>query len=425
MNLIPDTGVNYMFLDLNSFFASCEQEDYPDLRGEPVIVVPCDTEYTCAIAASYEAKAFGIKTGTKVLEARQLCPKLRVVPARPKAYVEYHHKVIEEVVKYTPIRKIWSIDEFDSRLMERHRTREGATTLGKQIQQGLYENVGRYIRASIGFAPNSFLGKLATALQKPNGLVVLEGKDLPHKLENLELRDLCGVGHNMEKRLQRSGIFTVLDLWHCDPKRARAIWRSVGGERFWYNLHGVQIPETETNRSCIGHSRVLDTDLRDHASAFQIMRRLATKAVQRMRREGYLATHISLSVKGVLRERWRDDIRVPQTDDVRDILRHLENLWKNGAVHYVPGRMKQVNVLMSGLIEKAHATGDLFTQTPTPEARRQQRLNGKPIEDVMENINRKFGAQTINFGMIPVLNGSPIGTKIAFSRVPDMAEFAE
>ncbi len=429
MNLIPATGVNYMFLDLNSFFASCEQEDFPDLRGEPIIVVPCDSDYTCAIAASYEAKAYGVKTGTKVHEAKRLIgKKLRVVPARHKAYRQYHDKVIEEVVKYTPIRRIWSIDEFDSRLMERHRTREGAHALGMQIKKGLRENIGPCIKASIGFAPNSYLGKMATDMKKPDGLVILEGKDLPHALDGLSLRDLCGIGESMEKRLIRAGVRSVRDLWNCSPKQARAIWHSVGGERFWYNLHGVVIPETETERNCIGHSRVLDTHLRDPDAAFQVMRRLISKAVQRMRREGFMTCHLTLSVRTVRDERWGIDLKIPQTDDVRDIIHFFEELWRSGIMPRLRDRVKHVSVLLSGLVETAHATDDMFLRLERQQRKQElavRRTMPTPLETIMEKINGKFGPQTINLGMIPDLNGAPIGTKIAFSRVPDMAEFGE
>lgn len=419
--LVPEFGVKYMFMDLNSYFASCEQQDFPDLRGRAVVVAPSDTDYTCAIAASYEAKAFGIKTGTKILDAKRLCPSVVVMPARHKAYMEYHHRIVEEVVKHTPVGKIWSIDELDSRLMPRHQTREAAIELGLKIKQGLRSNVGAHVKASIAFAPNSFLGKTGTELQKPDGLVVIEGKDLPHILNTLDLSDLCGIGFNMRRRLQRAGIHTIDDLWHCSPKRARAIWRSVGGERFWYNLHGVDIPQAPTNRACIGHSRVLDPEHRSEHNAFQIMRRLVTKAVQRLRRENYLTRHISLSIKGTNNERWWCDLKIPQTDDVRTLLHYFEDLWINGARFAVSDRYKHVSIVLSGLIEKSHATGDLFETMIRDDLIDKT----KPLDKAMETINGKFGPQTINFGLVPDLKGAPIGTKIAFSRVPNDEEFRE
>ena len=109
-------GLKWLFFDLNSYFASVEQQENPALRGKPVAVVPMQSDYTCAIAASYEAKAYGIKTGTRILDAKQMCPNLICVPARHDIYVQYHNRILEEFIKLAPINKVWSIDELSSRL---------------------------------------------------------------------------------------------------------------------------------------------------------------------------------------------------------------------------------------------------------------------------------------------------------------------
>lgn len=420
MNILEaDTGLNYLFLDLNSYFASVEQQDNPALRGKPIAVVPMDSDGTCAIAASYEAKAFGVKTGTKIFDAKRMCPGLICVPARHGLYRKYHDLVLEEFVKHTPIRKVWSIDECDSRLMLRHRTKEAAIDLAKQIKKGIAQNVGGHIKASIGIAPNSFLAKVATDMQKPDGLVVLEAHDMAGKLFQLELRDLPGIGPNMEIRLRKAGIGSIEDLWHCPPKHARRIWGGVGGERFWYNLHGVQVPESVTERGVIGHSRVLDPELREPHHAYQIARRLTAKAMQRMRREEFLATQFTLYVKSAEGHwRWSADYKMNQTDEVTDALAALQKLWFPHVGRNLPGRLLQVGINLHGLVPKDKATGDLFDFAKTSPKRRH-------IDAAMEEVNKRFGPQTVNLGMIPVLSGAPIGTKIAFSRVPDQAEFLE
>lgn len=114
-----EPGLKWLFLDLNSYFASVEQQERPHLRGKPVAVVPMETDHTCAIAASYEAKAYGIKTGTMIRDAKKMCPNLTCVLARHDKYVEYHHKIVDEIALHTPINKIWSIDELSSRLPPR------------------------------------------------------------------------------------------------------------------------------------------------------------------------------------------------------------------------------------------------------------------------------------------------------------------
>src|ERR1700730_3501641 len=126
--------LRWLVLDLNSFFASCEQQEDPELRGKPVIVVPATVETTCAIAASYPAKAFGIKTGTLVHEARRLCPVVRLVPAHHKLYVEYHHRILEAIDRHIPVEDVMSIDEVACRLDRRQQEPAVARTLAQSIK---------------------------------------------------------------------------------------------------------------------------------------------------------------------------------------------------------------------------------------------------------------------------------------------------
>ena len=129
-----ELGLNTLFLDLNSYFASVEQNENPDLRGKPVAVVPMMTDATCAIAASYEAKAYGVKTGTKIYDAKRMCPHLRLVLARHDVYTRYHLKVLEATNKHIPVTKKWSIDEFHCDLMGREKIPENARALAMRIK---------------------------------------------------------------------------------------------------------------------------------------------------------------------------------------------------------------------------------------------------------------------------------------------------
>ena len=110
-------SVEFLFFDLNAFFASVEQQDDPRLRGKPIGVLPADSEGTCVITASYEAKAFGISTGTRLKEARRLCPDLVVIPARHEVYIDYHDRILKEVRRHLPVEEVCSIDEGVCRLI--------------------------------------------------------------------------------------------------------------------------------------------------------------------------------------------------------------------------------------------------------------------------------------------------------------------
>ena len=166
-------SLNWLYLDLNSYFASVEQQINDKLRNKPVAIVPTLTDATCAIAASYEAKSYGIKTGTMIYEAKRLCPELICIQANHENYVEYHHKILTEINKYIPIEIIASIDEVACKLIGKECQEYQARQLAKTIKKGLEKNIGEYIRCSIGIAPNRFLAKTASNLEKPNGLQIL------------------------------------------------------------------------------------------------------------------------------------------------------------------------------------------------------------------------------------------------------------
>ncbi|HZV61315.1 MAG TPA: DNA polymerase, partial [Methylophilaceae bacterium] len=142
-----------LYVDFNSYFASVEQQEVPELRGKPIGVLPIMAETTCCIAASYEAKAFGVKTGTPVREARKLCPNIIFVEARPYLYVEYHHRLVEMVESCTPVERTLSIDEMVCRLTGTQQQKENALSLAARIKSTLADKAGICIRSSIGIAP--------------------------------------------------------------------------------------------------------------------------------------------------------------------------------------------------------------------------------------------------------------------------------
>ncbi|MBI1326858.1 MAG: impB/mucB/samB family protein [Alphaproteobacteria bacterium] len=419
----PVSGPKWLFLDLNSYFASVEQQENPQLRGKPIAIVPMMTDGTCAIAASREAKKYGIKTGTKIYDARKMCPQLHTVLARHDKYVDYHHRVINEVIKHTPINKVWSIDELSSRLPPNKQNSESATQVALRIKKALAENVGTHITCSIGIAPNGFLAKVASDMQKPNGLVILTHQNLTEKLFALELRDLPGINVAMEERLNRAGITSVEDLWNISPKHARKVWGSVEGERFWYNLHGFDVPDRETNRSMVGHSRILDTALRAPTQAKQVTRRLTVKAASRLRRMEMHATRFDLSVRTDDKRAWSGGVQLQPSQDNFTFLKALDELWGGMLDVLKPRRLKKVSVTMHGLVNTRQITPDLFDSTSERYKDLQQK--NLSLSQVIDDLNKRYGAETVQYGPAPRTAAGYIGTKVAFNRIPEMAEFHE
>src|SRR5438132_9853363 len=206
-------AVQWLFLDLNAFFASCEQQQSPALRGKPVIVVQTLTDSAVALAASYAAKAFGIKTGTLVRDARRICPHVIPVQANHRLYTDYHERILKAVDTCLPIEKVLSIDEMACRLMGTERQAPAARALALKVKRALREQLGECLTCSIGLAPNVFLGKVGSDLQKPDGLVVITKDAPPEILIGLDLQEIYGIGARMEQRLHHAGIVTVEQLW--------------------------------------------------------------------------------------------------------------------------------------------------------------------------------------------------------------------
>ncbi|MGH1375858.1 MAG: Y-family DNA polymerase [Alphaproteobacteria bacterium] len=424
-----EPGIKWLFMDLNSYFASVEQQENPNLRGKPVIVTPMQTDYTCAIAASYEAKAYGIKTGTMVSDAKNMCPNLHCVQAQHDTYVAYHNRIIEEVVKHTPINRIWSIDELSSRIPPAKRTANGAQKIAKKIKDGLHENIGEAINCSIGFAPNSLLAKIACEMHKPDGLTILRQEDLPHKILHLQLTDIPGIGKNIKKRLNTSRIYTVEDFWNISPKHARKIWGSVAGERFWYLIHGYDIEPQETNTSLFGHSRVLDPDLRTPEKARLIARKLTSKAAKRMRSKEYYAQNISLSVRTKNNYKSNRCCKIYAAQDTFTLIQFIDGMWyeilqeiqNNDANFLRNNSIKKVSISLSNLIKKEDITDEIFHTKIRENLDIEEHKNA--LTHAIDSLQQKYKKDVVSLGTCPKTSAGFVGTKISFSRVPDAEEF--
>ncbi len=420
-----DAKLNSLYVDFNSYFASVEQQTRPETRGRPVVVVPSMTEATCAIAASYEAKALGIKTGTKIYEAKKLCPELICVQADHQKYIEFHEAILHEVDKYIPIHKVYSVDEFVCKLQGKEQTVQGAINLAKQIKKGIHENVGGCITSSIGVAQNRFLAKLATEIEKPNGLVLLQGEDLPHKLFQLKLSDICGIGKSMEYRLRMNGIATIADLYSLSPKHMRSIWHSVGGERMWYNLRGYDLPDVETNKTTIGHSHILAPERRPQKKAKIVAQRLTLKAASRLRRYGMHAKAMDLSVRFENGPKVGYSKNFYQANDNFTFLEVLKGLWSAIGKSYIPNaRIKKVSITLHNLIEDDKIQPEFFDDNKIFKDQFIVQKHEK-VSVAMDKLNSKYGRDTIVIGFSPNISSDFSGTKIAFNRIPESQEFYE
>jgi DNA polymerase IV len=420
---IPALSLRWLYVDFNSYFASVEQQLRPELRGKPIAVVPVETDSTCAIAASYEAKAFGVKTGTPIYEAKRLCPGLVCVLARHERYVEFHHGLVEEIERYIPVTAVCSIDEVACRLMDNEISVERSTEIARSIKSGIAKSIGPYMRCSIGIAPNRYLAKVGTELQKPDGLVMLRAEDLPQKLFSLKLRGLPGVGANIERRIQAAGITDLPGLFALNPQQMRTIWGSVWGEKLWYLVRGMELPDDTTTRRSIGHSHVMAPELRDPVKAKDVARRLTLKAVSRLRRMEYYAGAMSFSARLENDTRVHAEERFYRAQDNKTLLDLFDKLWTQALRRSRGVRIRKVSVTLSDLVAATDLQPDLFANLP--DADLAARSKSERLSRAMDTINHRFGRDSILVGMTPSQGQSFSGTKIAFTRIPDEDEFLE
>lgn len=419
----PPTGLRWLYVDFNSYFASVEQQLNPRLRGKPIIVIPVATDATCAIAASYEAKAFGISTGTPVYEAKKICPDIICVLAQHEYYVEFHERLLDEIDRHIPVTAVCSIDEMACRLMNNEISIARSTAIAHAIKAGIAQNIGEYMRCSIGIAPNKYLAKIATDMQKPDGLTILQPHDLPEKLFTLTLRDLTGIGHNMEQRLNRAGIYDMKKLLSLQPKHMRAVWGSVLGEKMWYYLRGYEVPEQATARSSIGHSHMLAPEMRPPAQAWHIARRLTVKATARLRRMDYYAGAFSLSIRTENGLSLGLEARCPPAQDSFVFLQIMEDMWRALMAEVKNQRIKKISVTLYAMVPTNQVQPDLFdTVSKTAEKTRD---HSQKLSQAMDVLNQKFGKDTVLLGMTAQQGKAFTGTKIAFTRIPDREEFLE
>src|SRR6185312_1194090 len=402
-------AVNWLLMDLNAYFASAEQQARPELRGKPVAVAALDTPNTVCIAASYEARPYGVKTGVKLSEARRLCPQLVLVEARPKVYVEYHHKILAALERCVPVSQVLSIDEAACRLTGLERWLPNALAIAQAIKQEL-RGVGEVLRCSIGLAPSRYLAKVASDMQKPDGLTVLLESELPQALFKLALRDLPGVGPRTEERLRQKGVHAVEQLCAFDRDGLRRLWGGVWGERMWHWLRGADFDMPERERKSLSRQHVLAPEHRTRAAAFPVVQKLLHSAAAELRRLDLWTGDLAVKVKFLGgRKDWHAHRRLAPCRDSFQMQSILAELWKACP----DAKPILVAVALSDLTASADAPPALFTAAGEQRATR--------ANAVMDDLNRRFGAQTLLPASLQTVRNAA-RPAIGFRRTPEFED---
>lgn len=408
---MPIDSLSWLFLDLNSYFASVEQELRPELRGRPIAIVPVKAETTCCIAASYEARAYGIRTGCAVRSARSLCPHIELVEARPKLYVEMHHRIVAAIEACVPIEAVLSCDEFICKLVGSQRFASKAVPLAAAVKASIRARAGATLRCSIGLGPSRLLAKIAAEMQKPDGLMLIERRNLPEALYCLKLSDIPGVGERMEGRLRRAGVNSVRELCALSRERVGRLWGSVVGERLWLELHGEDLPPAATRPlQTISRQHILPPEMRTPEGCRGVALKLLHDCVRRMRRQGMGAGGLGLAVFYLQHEHAFEAHRpIPFSKEVLTLQEHFSPLLAG-----VPRQTAQsVCVFLTHL--EAEPTAELF---PSPQNEKRAALAG-----AMEKVHSRFGKNAVFLGSVHgTREAAP--ARISFGPPPPLEEFS-
>lgn len=285
-----------MHVDMDAFFASIEQLDHPEYKGHPVIVGGLSSRGVVA-TCSYEARTFGVHSAMPISRAKKLCPDGIYVYPRMDRYKEVSHQIFSIMKEFTPYIEPLSIDEAFLEVSGMSTIYSGPKALGRAIKERVYEETGLIISA--GLAPNKFLAKLASDLDKPDGLVVIPYGREKEVLAPLPIKRIWGVGPHTEKRL-KSGGFSLMRHIQVLPNESSLI-PLVGNQarRIWELANGIDDRPVETDRKIqsIGAEETYEEDLVNGSAIELEFRYFANRLSKRLRKCNLLGQTVSIKVR--------------------------------------------------------------------------------------------------------------------------------
>lgn len=321
----PPKDFQVLFLDMNSFFASVEQQVRPELRGIPVGVTPYVGGTGCIIAASRESKEYGIRTGCLVREAKKICPRVQILEARPALYTLYHKEIKKVIESFSPYFQPLSIDEFVIFLTLREQNSQAARKLGQAIKDRIRLKVGDFLTCSVGIGPSRFLAKMAGERRKPDGLTIVKLSELEEFYSKIKLLDITGINQRLEFGLKKFGIDSPLNFYHTDLPRLRSALGHAG-RLWWYRLRGYEVDEQISQTKTIGHSHVLPPESRNIEGAKSVIRKLIYKSAYRLRQGEYLAGGVFVAVSFYNGPSFRRGVKVSPFSDTKSFIEHVNKI---------------------------------------------------------------------------------------------------
>ena len=309
-----------MYVDMNSYFASCEQQRHPELRGKPVGVLTYDSPNVAVIAASIEAKRMGVKTGMRLGDCRLLCPGMITTTTHPAWYRTIHVDIMAILRRYCDDVIAKSIDEALMNFTSYRLVYNDFHSIARQIKKDITARYD-YLTCSIGIAPNTFLAKLATELQKPDGLIEITPDNIDGYLATLKLTDLPGIASNNERRLQMIGIKSPLEMRHTSAALLRKAFGGIVGD-YWHkrlNFMEVDINSNASSKTMSAARTLSRAQRADRQIMESMLIALCMRLEQRMVMAGIFCREVCLSVRYWDGRSWDTKIKLadPEQDGMR------------------------------------------------------------------------------------------------------------
>ena len=378
-------------MDLDAFFASCEQQEHPEYQGRPVVVGAIPGHRGVVAAASYEARRFGIHSAMPISEAFRRCPDAVFLRPDMEKYRHQSRQVFQILETLAPTVEAASIDEAYLDVSGLEKLLGTPESIGREIKQRIFTGTG--LTASVGIGPNRLIAKLGSEYHKPDGLTVVSPEQVLDFLAPMPVANLRGLGRQTQKIFNRLGISTVAQLraipladleQHLGKKAAASFNRQAFGIASDQILPGQR-------RKSISKETTFETDINDNRVLHDALRRLAADVARTARRECLSGSVITLKIRFEGFETYtRQYKRTTPTHDEREMLKTAWRLFLDGKLPNKPVRL--IGIGISGWEEHQPAQADLFDQ---PE----QQEDNKQLLKTIDAVTEKFGKNLLQVGM--------------------------
>lgn len=374
---------------MNAFFASVEQQNKPELRGKPIAVIG-SAKRTVLTTCSYEARAFGVKTGMNTWQAKQKCPDIIFVVGDNKKYTHTSSEIVKLMLHYTPLVEVFSIDE------------AFLDVTGSMSLYGTAENIAHLLKAqikhhfgitcSVGIAPNKLLAKLASDMQKPDGLTVIRPDEVERKLEHIPVKDLCGVGSKTARQLSLLGISICGELGRFPVNILKKKFGIIG-ERLSLMGRGIDdspvIPSEDAEEvKSVGHSMTLERDIEDRQEILKFLLQLSEMVGRRARRYSVWGKTITLSIRYADFDTW-----VGRQETLPTYINQSEDIYK-AAVGILDTLVLLQPIRLLGV--RLNNLRYESNQLPLFEEERKKQF----LVNAMDEVNDRYGNFTVTFGSL-------------------------